>query len=55
MIEINEQSNVLTIGKTQFNLAHLRSITLEEAVKTIGGRVHEDRVRNAWKRANKKK
>ncbi len=55
MVEVSEQNDIVTIGKSQFRLSYLRSVTIEEAVEHYQSACHDDRVRNAWKRANKKK
>lgn len=46
-----KKSNALEIGKTRFNLTHLRSISEKRAILDYG---HLDRahVVNAWKQAN---
>jgi benzoyl-CoA reductase/2-hydroxyglutaryl-CoA dehydratase subunit BcrC/BadD/HgdB len=45
-----------TLGTTSFNVEFLKSVTLKEALEHFKGtEIHEDRVRNAWKRANNKK
>lgn len=53
---LNEKDNYIKLGNSQFDLANLRSVTMEEAIAGLT-RPHcpEDRVRNAWKRANRKK
>lgn len=55
MLSMNEKDGVLIIGKSQFLLSKLRSVTILEAVEHYKSMCHEDRIRNAWKRANKKK
>lgn len=55
MLDMNEKNGILTIGKSQFLLSKLRSVTLLEAIDHYKDMCHEDRIRNAWKRANKKK
>lgn len=53
---VDEKFGVIKLGKSQFSLVYLRSVTLEEAIENlINAYVKEDRVRNAWKRANSKK
>ena len=55
MLELNEEKDVVVIARSQFRLSYLRSVTMEEAIEHYKGSCHDDRVRNAWKRANKKK
>ena len=55
MLELNEQGDSIRVGKSTFRLSYLRSVTIEEAIEHFKGSCHEDRIRNAWKRANKKK
>lgn len=55
MLELNEKTGYLKIGKSEFLLSNLRSVTLEEAIEQYKPMCPEDRIRNAWKRANKKK
>jgi hypothetical protein len=44
------------LGSTSFNVDFLKSVTLKEALEHFKVlKIHEDRVRNAWKRANNKK
>lgn len=53
---IDEKAGIVKLGKSQFSLVFLRSVTLEEAIENLtNNHVKEDRVRNAWKRANSKK
>jgi hypothetical protein len=51
-----EKDGVIKLGKSQFSVVYLQSVTIDEAVENLTNKfVHADRVRNAWKRANKKK
>ena len=44
------------LGNTEFNVNFLQSVTVEEAVKTLkSDYVDENRVINAWKKANPNK
>jgi hypothetical protein len=44
------------LGSTSFNVDFLKSVNLTQALEHFKGTgIHEDRVRNAWKRANNKK
>jgi hypothetical protein len=53
---IDEKQGIVKLGRSQFSLAFLRAVTLEEAIENLtNSLVKEDRVRNAWKRANSKK
>lgn len=51
-----EKDGWLFLGKSQISVAYLKSVTLEVAIKElVSEALPESRVRNAWKRANKKK
>jgi hypothetical protein len=53
---INEKDGFIQLGKSRFSLEYLRNVTLEDAIPNLTNQfVDENRVRNAWKRANKKK
>lgn len=53
---INEKEGFIQLGRSRFSLEYLRSVTLEDAIPNLTNQfVDENRVRNAWKRANKKK
>jgi hypothetical protein len=52
---INEVNDTVTLGKSQFRLSHLRSITEDEAIKHYTSVGNQTRIINAWKIANKKK
>jgi hypothetical protein len=53
---VNEKEGILQLGKSRFDLVYLRSVTLEESISNLTNQfVDENRVRNAWKRANRKK
>lgn len=53
---VNEKDNVIRLGRSNFSLSYLRDVTLEDAIATLTNQfVDENRVRNAWKRANRKK
>jgi len=46
----------ITLGKSQIRVSYLMSVTEEEAVNLLTSKVvHADKVRNAWKQANKYK
>ena len=41
------------LGNTEFNVGYLQSVTVDEAIKTLkSAHVDENRVVNAWKKAN---
>ena len=44
----------IRIGKSEFSVEFLKSVTEAKAVKTFKN-IDENRVINAWKQANKKK
>ena len=53
---VNEKEGFVQLGKSRFSLEYLRSVTLEESIPNLTNQfVDENRVRNAWKRANRKK
>ena len=53
---VNEKEDKIRLGKSEFTLSNLRNVTLEEAILGLTNKfVDENRVRNAWKRANRKK
>lgn len=53
---VNEKEGFVQLGKSRFSLEYLRNVTLEDAIPGLTNQfVDENRVRNAWKRANRKK
>lgn len=50
-----EKDGVIRLGRTQFLVSYLQSVTMEEAIEHYKKIAQEDRIRNAWKRANRKK
>ncbi len=50
-----EKDGVIKLGKSQFLVSFLQIVTMEEAIEHYNTIAHADRIRNAWKRANKKK
>lgn len=51
---MSESNEWITLGKTQFSVSYLVSVSEDEAIKLLSkDNVHGDRVRNAWKQANK--
>lgn len=55
MNPVDKANDVVTLGKSQFRLSYLKSVTIKEAIEHYKRMCHEDRIRNAWKRANNKK
>lgn len=53
--QIIEKDGVIRLGKSQFLVSYLQSVTMEEAIEHYKTIAHDDRIRNAWKRANRKK
>lgn len=46
----------IVLGKSQIRVSFLTSVTEKEAIEHFkGSNIHPDRVRNAWKQANKYK
>jgi hypothetical protein len=46
----------IVLGTTQIRVEWLQSVTEKEALEFLKGKsVHPDRIRNAWKQANRKK
>jgi len=49
------KDGMIIIGKSSFLIDKLKDVTLEEALEHYKRLNNDDRVRNAWKRANGKK
>lgn len=52
---MNENKDVIILGKTQFSRKFLKGVTQSKALRICKTLCHEDRIINAWKIANDKK